>query len=150
NYNLHYLQNQAQYNGVKNDLNLNYQSGKNYAQASFSLLNAENKSLINPDLNPDKSQFLRYQALAKRKLWKSVWVGAQYAGEVNEIEDHLNFSEGNNLSNLSFRWDEIQAMAGIGDTAKIHAQLTFYNRRDDSMRLGIMQRLTKSNGLILQ
>src|SRR5690606_30211897 len=30
------------------------------------------------------------------------------------------------------------------------AQLTFYNRRDDSMRLGIMQRLTKSNGLILQ
>ncbi|MGB6083064.1 hypothetical protein [Moheibacter sp.] len=150
NYNLHYLQNQAQYNGVKNDLNLNYQSGKNYAQASFSLLNAENKSLINPDLEPDKSQFLRYQALAKRKLWKSIWVGAQYAGEVNEIEDHLNFSEGNNLSNLSFRWDEIQAMAGIGDTAKIHAQLTFYNRRDDSMRLGIMQRLTKSNGLILQ
>ena len=150
NYNLHYLQNQGQYNGVKNDLNLNYQSGKNYAQANFSLLNAENKSLINPDLEPDKSQFLRYQALAKRKLWKSVWVGAQYAGEVNEIEDHLNFSEGNNLSNLSFRWDEIQAMAGIGDTAKIHAQLTFYNRRDDSMRLGIMQRLTKSNGLILQ
>ena len=150
NYNLHYLQNQGQYNGVKNDLNLNYQSGKNYAQANFSLLNAENKSLINPDLNPDKSQFLRYQALAKRKLWKSVWVGAQYAGEVNEIEDHLNFSEGNNLSNLSFRWDEIQAMAGIGDTAKIHAQLTFYNRRDDSVRLGIMQRLTKSNGLILQ
>lgn len=150
NYNLHYLQNQGQYNGVKNDLNLNYQSGKNYAQANFSLLNAENKSLINPDLEPDKSQFLRYQALAKRKLWKSVWVGAQYAGEVNEIEDHLNFSEGNNLSNLSFRWDEIQAMAGIGDTAKIHAQLTFYNRRDDSVRLGIMQRLTKSNGLILQ
>ena len=150
NYNLHYLQNQGQYNGVKNDLNLNYQSGKNYAQANFSLLNAENKSLINPDLEPDKSQFLRYQALAKRKLWKSIWVGAQYAGEVNEIEDHLNFSEGNNLSNLSFRWDEIQAMAGIGDTAKIHAQLTFYNRRDDSMRLGIMQRLTKSNGLILQ
>lgn len=150
NYNLHYLQNQGQYNGVKNDLNLNYQSGKNYAQANFSLLNAENKSLINPDLEPDKSQFLRYQALAKRKLWKSVWVGAQYAGEVNEIEDHLNFSEGNNLSDLSFRWDEIQAMAGIGDTAKIHAQLTFYNRRDDSVRLGIMQRLTKSNGLILQ
>jgi len=150
NYNLHYLQNQGQYNGVKNDLNLNYQSGKNYSQANFSLLNAENKSLINPDLEADKSQFLRYQALAKRKLWKSVWVGAQYAGEVNEIEDHLNFSEGNNLSNLSFRWDEIQAMAGIGDTAKIHAQLTFYNRRDDSVRLGIMQRLTKSNGLILQ
>jgi len=150
NYNLHYLQNEGQYNGVKNDLNLNYQNGKNFAEADFSLLNAENQNILNPDLEADQSQFLRYRAIIKRKLFKSFWVGTQYAGETNEIEDHLNASEGNNLSNLSFRWDEIQAMAGIGDTAKIHAQLTYYNRRDDSVRLGIMQRLTKSNGFILQ
>ena len=149
-YNLHYLQNEGQYNGIKNDLNLNYQSDKNFAQANFSLLNAENQNILNPDLEADKSQFLRYQALAKRKIWKTVWVGAQYAGETNEIEDHLTATEGNNLSNLSFRWDEIQGMAGIGDTAKIYAQLTYYNRRDDSVRLGVMERLTKSNGLILQ
>ncbi|MBA5628899.1 hypothetical protein [Moheibacter lacus] len=149
-YNLHYLQNEGQYNGIKNDLNLNYQSEKNFAEANFSLLNAENQNILNPDLEADKSQFLRYQALAKRKIWKTVWVGAQYAGENNEIEDHLTATEGNNLSNLSFRWDEIQGMAGIGDTAKIYAQLTYYNRRDDSVRLGVMERLTKSNGLILQ
>lgn len=150
NYNLHYLQNEGQYNGLKNDFNLNYQTEKNFAQANFSLLNAEKQNILNPDLEADKSQFLRYQALAKRKIWKSVWVGAQYAGETNKTEDHLNTTEGNNLSDVSFRWDEIRALAGVGDTAKIHAQLTYYNRRDDSVRLGLMQRLTKSNGLILQ
>lgn len=150
NYNLHYLQNEGQYNGVKNDVNLNYQTKKNFAEANFSLLNTDNQNILNPNLESDNSQFLRYQALAKRKIWKSVWVGAQYAGETNEIEDHLNATEGNNLSNQSFRWDEIQGMAGIGDTAKIYAQLTYYNRGDDSVRLGVMQRLTKSNGLILQ
>lgn len=150
NYNLHYLQNEGQYNGLKNDLTLNYQTEKNFAQANFSYLNAEKQYEDSLNLDADKSKFLRYQALAKRKIWKSVWVGAQYAGESNEREDHLNASEGNNLSELSFRWDEVQAMAGIGDTAKINAQLTYYNRRDDSVRLGSMQRVSKSNGWILQ
>src|SRR5690606_32762555 len=31
----------------------------------------------------------------------------------------------------------------------IYAELTYYNRRDDSVRLGMMQRLTRSNGWIL-
>ena len=150
NYNLHYLQNQGQYKGVKNDLNLNYTSDKNFAQLNFSLLNAEKESLLNPEFEPDASRFLRYQAEARRKLWKTLWVGAQYAGELNEIQDHLQFSDGDNLSDQSFRWDEIRAMVGVGDTAKIHAQLSYYNRRDDSVRLGIMQNLTKSHGVILQ
>lgn len=150
NYNLHYLQNEGQYNGLKNDLSLNYQTEKNFAQANFSYLHAKKQYADSLNLDADKSQFLRYQALAKRKIWKSVWVGAQYAGESNEREDHVNAAEGNNLSELSFRWDEIQGMVGIGDTAKIHAQLTYYNRRDDSVRLGSMQRVSKSNGWILQ
>src|SRR5690606_7505381 len=150
NYNLHYLNNENQYTGIKNDLNLNYQSDKNYAQANFSLLNSEKHSILYPEQKPDKSEFLRYQALAKRKLWNSFWVGAQYMGEQNEIEDRLNSPEGNHLSELSFRWNEIQAMAGIGDSATTNVQLTYYNRRDDSIRLGVMQRIAVSNGLILQ
>lgn len=150
NYNLHYLNNENQYTGVKNDVNLNYKSGKNFAQANLSLLNSEKQSILNPELERNKSQFLRYQALAKRKIWKSLWVGAQYMGEQNEIEDHLNATEGNNLSELSFRWNEIQALAGIGDSATTNLQLTLYNRRDDSIRLGVMQRISVSNGLILQ
>ncbi|SMC70179.1 hypothetical protein SAMN06296427_10629 [Moheibacter sediminis] len=150
NYNLHYLNNENQYTGFKNDLNLNYKSGKNFAQANFSLLNSEKHSILTPDLDPDKSQFLRYQAIAKRKVYKSFWIGAQYMGERNEIEDRINAPEGNNLSDLSFQWDEIQALAGIGDSTKMNVQLTFYNRRDDSIRLGVMERISVSNGLILQ
>lgn len=150
NYDFHFLNNQSQYKGIKNDVTFNYQSGKNFAQADLSLLNAENQNIIQPNLEADKSSFLRYQTLAKRKLWKTVWVGARYAGETNKIEDHLNATQGNNLSEQSFKWDEIQFMSGVGDTAKIHAQLTYYNRRDDSVRLGIMERISKSNGLILQ
>ncbi|MFA7687625.1 MAG: hypothetical protein WCY25_07155 [Moheibacter sp.] len=148
NYNLHYLNNQNQYTGIKNDLNLNYQSGKNFAEANFSLLNSEKHSILNPETNPDHSQFLRYRTLVKRKVWNSLWVGAQYMGENNEIEDRLNTTDGNNLSELSFRWDEIQVMAGIGDSATTNFQLTYYNRRDDSIRLGTMQRIAVSNGLM--
>lgn len=148
NYQLHYLQNKGQYRGIKNDVQAKYTSDKNYAEANFSLLNAEKENILNPALEPDKLQFLRYQILGKRKIGKSWWVGAQYAGEHNEIEDHLNAQDGNNLSELSFRWDEIQAMVGVGDTAKLHAQLTLYNRRDDSIRMGSMQRISKSNGFI--
>lgn len=150
NYNLHYLNNENQYTGVKNDLNLNYQTEKNFAQGNFSLLNSEKIPILSPDSEPDKTRFLRYQVLAKRKLWKSFWVGGQYLGEQNEIEDHLSADQGNNLSELSFRWDEVQAMAGIGDSTTTNLQLTYYNRRDDSIRLGIMQRIAVSNGLILQ
>lgn len=150
NYNLHFLENKNQYTGIKNDLNLNYLSEKNFVDAKFSLLNSKKENLVNTDIEQDKSQFLRYQILGKRKLLKSLWAGAQYAGEDNRIEDHLSASVGNNLSNQSFRWDEIQGMIGIGDTAKIYAQLTYYNRRDDSVRLGSMQRISKSDGLILQ
>lgn len=150
NYNLHYLDNKDQYVGIKNDLGLNYLTEKNFGEAKVSLLNAKKKDLLSSNLEEDKSQFLRYQILGKRKLGQSFWVGAQYAGEKNEIEDHLTASAGNKLSEKSFRWDEIQGMVGVGDTAKIYAQLTYYNRRDDSVRLGSMQRISKSNGWILQ
>lgn len=150
NYNLHYLQNKDQYKGLKNDMDLNYQTQKNYAQANISILNSEKRNILQTELNPDKSQFLRYNALAKRKVYRSIWVGAQYSGESNEIEDHLHATEGSNLSELSFRWDEIRALAGIGDTAQIHAEFSYYNRRDDSVRFGNMQRITRSNGLTLQ
>lgn len=149
NYNLHYLQNKDQYHGVKNDLNLNYLTEKNFAEANLSLLNSKKENLLQPDLETDKTQFLRYNALAKRKLRENIWVGAQYSGEKNEIEDHQNFTQGNSLSNLSFQWDEIRGMVGVGDTAKIYAELTYYNRRDDSVRLGSMQRISRSNGWVL-
>lgn len=148
-YNLHFLQNKGEYKGLKNDLNLNYQSKKNNAEANFSLLNADRENSLQPQYESDKSEFLRYRILGKRKVWNSLWVGAQYAGETNEIEDHQNATDGNQLSALSFRWDEIQAMVGVGDTAEIHAQLTYYNRRDDSIRMGSFQRISQSNGLIL-
>ena len=81
---------------------------------------------------------------------EAIWIGAQYSGENNEIEDHENFEHGNSLSNLSFRWDEIRGMIGVGDTAKVFAELSYYNRRDDSVRMGNLQRISKSNGFILQ
>lgn len=145
NYALHYLQNKDQYDGFKNDLTANYETEKNFAEAHFSLLNSTLNSPLNP--GPESAQFLRYQALAKRKLGKTFWVGAQYAGESNEIQDKT--SGNNDWSALSFRWNEIRGLAGVGDTAKIHAALTYYNRRDDSVRLGQMQPISRSNGLIL-
>lgn len=149
-YNLHYLQNKDQYDGLKNDLELTYQSSKNQFQAQASLLNSKKENGAHPEFQADKTRFLRYQLGGRRKIKNSFWMGAQYAGEDNELEDHQNAASGEHLSALSFRWDEIRMMAGIGDTAKIHAQLSYYNRRDDSVRLGSMQRMTKSNGWILE
>lgn len=150
NYNLHYLENKDQYVGIKNDLNLIYQTDKNYAEGNFSYLNSTQENLLNPQFDADKTKFLRYRTIAKRKLNEAIWIGAQYSGENNEIEDHENFEHGNSLSNLSFRWDEIRGMIGVGDTAKVFAELSYYNRRDDSVRMGNLQRISKSNGFILQ
>lgn len=150
NYQLHYLENKDQYLGVKNDLNLTYQTNKNFAETNLSLLNSSQENLLNPQFNSDKTKFLRYRVLAKRKLSKNIWIGAQYSGENNEIEDHENYDFENSISNLSFRWDEIRGMIGLGDTAKVFAELSYYNRRDDSVRMGKLQRVSRSNGLILQ
>lgn len=148
-YYLHFLKNKDFYKGIKNDFTLNYLSKKNFAEASFSILNTKKQSQIEPALNDDKSRFLRYNATVKRKIKNSFWLGAGVAGEDNEIEDNLNAIQGTLLSDLSYRWSEIRGLAGIGDTAKIYATLSFYNRKDDSVRLGKMQELTKSNGIIL-
>ncbi|MDX9704414.1 MAG: hypothetical protein RBT46_01735 [Weeksellaceae bacterium] len=148
NYTLHYLQNKEQYTGIKNDVGILFQTEKNYGEAQFSLLNSKKKSLIS--LEEDQSEFLRYQIFGKRKLVKNLWIGAQYSGETNKIEDHLNAQSGNNLSEMSFRWNEVRGMLGIGDTAKVYAQLSYYKRSDDSVRLGSMQRITKSDGWILE
>src|SRR5690606_25210850 len=60
-YNLHYLLNENQYNGLKNDLTLNYQTEKNFAQANFSFLKAEKQYADSLNLENDNSEFLRYQ-----------------------------------------------------------------------------------------
>lgn len=148
NYNLHYLENKDQYLGVKNDVNLEWKTSKNLLQGNFSLLNAKKNDLLQLDQPEDQSQFLRYQVLGKRKLGKTFWAGAQYMGENNQVQNHQTALEGDHLTPLSFRWDEIQAMAGIGDSASINAQLTLYNRRDDSVRLGNLERIAVSNGIV--
>lgn len=149
NYDFHFLENQRQYQGIKNDLNLEYKTKKNLIEGNFSLLNAHEKNVLNLDQQEDESQFLRYRILGKRKIWKSLWLGTQYSGENNQIQNHEIVNEGQNLTNLSFRWDEIQAMAGIGDSASINAQLTYYNRRDDSVKYGNLERVAISNGWVL-
>lgn len=148
-YSLHYLQNKDAYDGIKKDLNLNYLTKKNFAEAGFSLLNSKKQNQLNPESKDDKTRFVRYNTAVKRKIKNSLWLGTGISGENNEIEDRLNVPAGKHLSDLSFRWNEIRGMAGIGDTAKIHAELTYYSRKDDSVRLGEMQRLTHSNGWIL-
>lgn len=148
NYLLHYLENKNQYTGIKNDLNLNYQTTRNYAEGQISLLNSKKTNLLTAQ--EDDSDFLRYHVLGKRKIINSFWVGASYSGESNKIESQLNTDSNQNLSELSFQWNEIRAMTGIGDTAKVYAQLSFYKRNDDSVRLGKMQRISKSKGWILE
>lgn len=145
-YEIHYLENKAQYRGVKNDLMLNYTTKKNYADARFSLLNARKEFPDSLGLKPDHSTFLRYHAEARRKLVKSFWAGAVYSGENNRIEDRLNASEGDFLSENSFRWDELRFKAGVGDTARLFVELDYYTRRDDSARLGSLQRMSRSQG----
>lgn len=148
-YNLHYLQNKNFYEGIKNDFKLNYQTSKNFATSGFSILNTQSRLSNDSIKTNNKSQFLRYDATAKRKIKNSFWLGAGFGGEDNEIEDKLNVSAGRHLSDSSFRWNEIKGMAGIGDTTKIYAELTYYNRKDDSVRLGEMQKMSRSNGWIL-
>lgn len=148
-YDLHYLQNKGIYEGIKNDFKLNYLTKKNFVEAGVSVLNTKKQNLIDPGIKADKTLFLRFNGTAKRKIKNSFWLGAGFAGEDNRIEDNLNVPEDNHLSELSFSWNELRAMAGIGDTAKIFAELTYYHRKDDSVRLGKLRNLTRSDGWVL-
>ena len=54
----------------------------------------------------------------------------------------------NKKSELSFKWNEIQAKAGFADSLGHKIDLTIYQRQDDSVRLNSFQNIQKSKGAI--
>lgn len=135
-YKFDYLENTGLYKGLRNQVDISFKTQKDEVVAQANILSTE---ALDRNTN-----FARYMVDTKRKIGKKFWVGARYWGENNAIDDVLL----NDKSNLSFKWNEIQAKAGFVDSLGRKIDLTVYQRRDDSIRLGNWENIQLSKGFI--
>jgi len=101
-------------------------------------------SYLNTKDSEEKTQFTRYNASVERQLKSKFTVGTDIQGENNSRKNRSGI-----LSNLSFRWNEIGAYSHYGDSTKFNFKTRIYTRTDDSVRLGVLQNITKSKGIML-
>lgn len=135
-YKFDYLENTGLYKGLRNQVDISFKTQKDEVVAQANILSTE---ALDRNTN-----FARYMVDTKRKIGKKFWVGARYWGENNAIDDVLL----NDKSNLSFKWNEIQAKAGFVDSLGRKIDLTVYQRQDDSIRLGNWENIQLSKGFI--
>ncbi len=134
-YQLNYLEYKSLYKGLKNDLDIQYNTEKNKAFAKVSYLSA--------DQTENQTKFFRYDTDYVRKLTPKYWVGTKFHGEDNEWN-----STNLGLSANSFKWNEFQVKAGRMDSLKLNMEMILYTRKDDSVRLGQWQNMQNSKGII--
>ncbi len=135
-YKFDYLENTGLYKGLRNQIEAKYNTQKDEIIAQANILSTK--------ATMQNTRFSRYMIDAKRKIGSKFWVGARVWGENNEMDDLVL----NKKSELSFKWNEIQAKAGFLDSLGHKIDLTIYQRQDDSIRLNSWQNIQKSKGLI--
>ncbi|WP_313377266.1 hypothetical protein [Chishuiella sp.] len=138
-YKLDYLENEGTYKGIRNQVEAKYISKKDELTGRINILST-NGTLEN-------TAFTRYLIDEKRSLNKKFWIGARVWGESNEI-DTKDVMSITTKSSSSFSWNEYQLKGGFADSLGHKIDLTIYQRKDDSVRLGNWQNIQRSKGII--
>ncbi|WP_040559543.1 hypothetical protein [Kordia algicida] len=118
---------------VRSDLKF----GKLTLQANGSLLTNETVSTT--------SDFLRFYTRSAYSFAKS-WIGAQVSLESNEQKEIATEA----FTPLSQRFKAYTGFVGVGDSLKIHAEIGYTYRVNDSLRNGNLQRVNTSNTYFLK
>lgn len=100
--------------------------------------------LANETLNTT-SDFLRLYARSTYSFSKS-WVGAQLSLESNEQKENVTET----FTPLSQRFKAYTGFVGVGDSLKIHAEVGYTYRVNDSLRNSNLQRVNTSNTYFLK
>jgi hypothetical protein len=136
------------YQFEKLDFSESFSGNRHILNASFNLnhWNILNRgSYLNSDSSISTSKFLRNQTQVKYHFKKN-WIGSSL-----RLEDNQEKSKSTNqFSALSQRFTEYGFFAGRGDSTKVFVELGYYERTNDSLQNGIIQRVNNSQTFALR
>jgi len=89
--------------------------------------------------------FYRWYSTFVHQFTKS-WIGAKVDYENNERRDPIT----QNLSNLSYRFSEIEGFYGIGDSTKVFVEFGYNHRTSDSLQMSELQTVNRVNTYFLK
>ncbi|WP_298419313.1 hypothetical protein [uncultured Kordia sp.] len=104
-----------------------------------------NGSLLTNETTTTTSDFLRMYARSTYSFNKS-WVGAQLSLESNEQQEIAT----ENFTPLSQRFKAYTGFVGVGDSLKIHAEIGYTYRVNDSLRNNNLEKVNTSNTYFLK
>ncbi len=92
-----------------------------------------------------ESKFGRVQANAAYSFNKA-WVGAKYGAEDNQVKAVVNDS----LTPISQKFSFYEVYTGVGDSTKVYGQVGYRYRVNDSIRDGLLKRVSTSHDYFAQ
>jgi len=104
-----------------------------------------NGSILANETLTTTSDFLRLHARSTYSFAKS-WIGAQMSLESNEQKENVTET----FTPLSQRFKAYTGFVGVGDSLKIHAEIGYTYRVNDSLRNSNLQRVNTSNTYFLK
>ena len=102
-------------------------------------------SFLNNDNQITETQFLRWYSTIKQHFKKS-WVGVKFNTEDNDRKELPT----NTPSVFNHKFIEYEVFAGVGDTAKVHAEFGYNYRTTDSVSVNQWQQINKANTYFLR
>nr|WP_294934943.1 hypothetical protein [uncultured Flavobacterium sp.] len=106
---------------------------------------SNNSSALKSDGDYAESRFIRSQTRAKYNFSKN-WIGGSFRLEDNEEKIKAT----NQFSALSQRYKEFGAFVGRGDSTKVHIELGYLHRVNDSLQNGFIQKVNTSHSYYLK
>jgi len=116
-YGLDYMNRQNNFTGIRNNLN-GFTIWKGFRIDGKG-------SYLQSDETSKNTNFLRHR-LSLRKDFKSIFIGIAEEQEINTWK----FPNSDSLFSNSFRYDQLEASAGLSDTSKNPLSLNYCNRKD--------------------
>lgn len=138
----------AKYQLEKLDFTDNFSGTRHIIQGSFKhkeLVVQQNFSFMKSSGTISKTDFIRNQTRAKLHFKKN-WIG----GSFNLEDNQEKLVATNQFTSLSQRFSEYGAFIGRGDSTKVYAEIGYLNRKNDSLQLGMIQRVNTSDSYYLK
>lgn len=137
NYKLEQLELGNSYSGTRNSLQANifFKRTKLFTEGSI---------MTNKEFN-EQNEFYRWYSTWVQQYSKS-WFGAKFNYENNQRKETIT----NDLSNLSYKFSEIEGFFGIGDSTKIFAEIGYNYRSTDSLNISNLHNVNKVHTYFLK
>lgn len=137
NYKLEKLELGDSYNGTRNSLHANLFLNKTRVYIDGSLM--KNKE------SNEKNEFYRWYSTLVQQYSK-LWFGAKFNYENNQRKEIIT----NSLSDLSYKFSEIEGFFGLGDSTKIFAEIGYNYRSTDSLNVINLHNVNKVHTYFLK